>query len=105
MKFFNKEITDKITYLSFLFIFFNILSCKKLVEVPSPITGTNAGNVYTSDASAASVLTGIYAKMSSGSFFTNGITTLSLYAGLSADELILFPGSSNTTLIRYYQNG
>jgi len=66
--------------------------CKKLIEVDTPVTGTNAGNVYQGDATAAAVLTGIYAKISDQNFdLGNGsITGISLFPALSADELTLF---------------
>lgn len=81
-----------------------ITSCKKNVEVNGPATSTNADNVYASDGTAAAVLTGVYAKMSSTSFPNGGITGLSLYLGLSADELILYSGVTNTSYIQYYTN-
>ena len=37
--------------------------CKKFVEVPDPITNTSYSNVYSNDATAVSVLTGIYASL------------------------------------------
>ncbi|HWK08129.1 MAG TPA: RagB/SusD family nutrient uptake outer membrane protein [Puia sp.] len=79
-------------------------SCTKLVEVEAPVTSTSEVNVYTSDATAAAVLTGIYTNISNSYFSNGGIASLSLFAGLSADELKLYNGSTNTTYIRYYTN-
>jgi starch-binding outer membrane protein, SusD/RagB family len=68
-------------------------SCKKLVEVDSPITSTNAGNVYQNDGTASAVLTGIYAKLSlEDGGLINGVsgpTAISLYTALLADELTI----------------
>lgn len=80
-------------------------SCKKLVSVNAPATDLNAANVYSSDATAISVLTGLYTSMSTpGNDFT-GNPGISLYLGLSADEFTLFNGISNSnTLYFYYTN-
>ena len=79
-------------------------SCKKLVEVEPPITEITGSSVYNENATAIGVLTGIYANMSTGSIYA-GHSGLSLFAGLSADELALYgSGSSNSLLGYYYQN-
>jgi len=66
-----------------------ITGCSKLVETDSPYTSTNAGNVYTTDATAVAVLTGIYTQISSTSSSGISISGISLYGGLSADEFSL----------------
>jgi len=73
-------------------IAYSTSTCKKLVEIDGPFTSTNSSNVYTSDATAAAVLTGIYAKMSNQDVanYNNDITGISIFAALSADELTLF---------------
>ncbi|MCR8556989.1 RagB/SusD family nutrient uptake outer membrane protein [Mucilaginibacter sp. BJC16-A38] len=79
--------------------------CKKLAEVNPPVTSLSGANVFTDDASAASVLTGIYGLMSSSN--TNAVgnfTSLTLYGGLSSDELTYANGLTNTTAIAYYRN-
>lgn len=70
----------------------SISGCKKLIEVNAPVTSVNAGNVYTSDATATAVLTGIYATISDQNFDLAGdhLTAISLYTALSADELTLY---------------
>ena len=82
--------------------------CKKLVEVEAPPTASTSENVYTNDATAAAVLTGIYTNLSSNSYrFVTGSGSLSVEAGLSSDELTLAGGvtNSNSTLVRFYVNG
>lgn len=91
-------------YVWFILLSFCSLSCKKFVDVDAPVTNTYANNVYNSDATAAAVLTGIYANMANSDFSIGGITSLPLYAGLSSDELTLF-SLSNTTFFPYYSNG
>ncbi len=84
------------------------LSCKKLVEVNAPFTSINAANVYSSDETAIAVLTGIYANMSTATYgpatFTQGWNSISLLAGLSADEFTLYSGVTSTTYVAYYRN-
>jgi hypothetical protein len=79
-------------------IFFLILystGCRNLVEVSPPITFTNAAQIYTDDTKATAVLTAIYNNFSHN--ITNGgtgLTGISLYTGLSSDELTLFDPSN-----------
>ena len=93
--------------LSFLLIVISTSSCKKLVEIDAPITSTTSENIYTNDASAASVLTGLYTRISKGSWKSSDIVGISVKSGLSADELSLYGGSSNSNqnLLRFYKNG
>lgn len=93
-----------------LMLFLLILTaCKKLVETNSPITSINEANVYTTDGTAAAVLTGIYINLSKNNLVKGdwlngpGLTSLSLLPALSADELSLF-SRSNEMLIGYYHN-
>jgi starch-binding outer membrane protein, SusD/RagB family len=75
-------------------------SCKKQLEVDPPIYTANEGTIYNSDEQAVAVLSGIYTQMSSGNLWN-----LSLYPGLSADELV--PSSSVPNLAdpnAFYKN-
>jgi starch-binding outer membrane protein, SusD/RagB family len=83
------------------------IGCKKLVTVGSPNTSLTSGNIYTDDATAASVLTGVYALLNTTTPLSGGtVNSISLVSGLSADELTLYGGSSNanTLLEQYYSN-
>jgi hypothetical protein len=82
----------------------NFTSCKKFIEVKSPITSTNSENVYASDATAAAVLTGMYINISSNSLASGGLTSITLFSGLSADEFTLYSGVLNGKYIAYYKN-
>jgi hypothetical protein len=81
-----------------------IMSCKKYVTVDTPTTSTSSENVYKNDATATAVLNGIYIKISSTGLASQGFASLTLYSGLAADELELWSGSPDNTLIDYYQN-
>src|ERR1051325_805898 len=75
-----------------------VSGCKKLVEVEIPKTGVNSINVFKNDITAAAVLTGIYSKLSGNTFSSNGLSSISLFAALSADELNLHTDVTSTTL-------
>jgi len=80
-----------------------LYSCKKLVEVPAPVTSINAVNVFTNDATAASVLTGIYTNLSASNVVNADPASLFFYTGLSSDELKLI-GTGNKNFLNYYFN-
>jgi hypothetical protein len=88
-----------------LLLIITTTGCKKFIEVDTPVTSTNGDNVYTSDANATAVLTGVYTKISSAGI-RGGLNALSLIPALSSDELTLFGGTSNTAtdFIPYYTN-
>ena len=82
-----------------------ITGCKKLVEVDTPETNPAGATIYKTDASAASVLTYLYAKMAINSFAqgTQGITFLT---GLAADEFQTYPDKiGDITILNLYKNG
>jgi SusD/RagB-like outer membrane lipoprotein len=82
-----------------------LFGCEKMIEVPTPATSLSGGTVYSDDATAIEVLTGIYANMSSSELAVAGsIPSLSLFAGLSGDELTLSGGSGNLMAQAYYHN-
>jgi len=93
-----------IVTLAFLSFALSFGSCKKLIDISPPATAVTGASVYSSDATATAVLTGLYTQISGTSYATTGFPTISLFAGLSADELTLWSGVSNTIQIAYYRN-
>lgn len=77
-------------------------SCKKFIEVQPPTTSINSINVFTNDASAIAVLTGIYTSMAN-EVLPNGITAMAVLPSLSSDELSLYD-KNNATYLAYYKN-
>jgi hypothetical protein len=80
-------------------------ACKKFVEVEDPYTSTNASIVFNSDNLAIAAVTGIYAQLGISLFDinnTNSIPSLSIFAGLSADELGLYSGVGKTKLGHFH---
>lgn len=82
-----------------------LYGCKKFIEVEAPVTSINSGNVYNSDFTAASVLTGVYADIAEG-LSSGGLASMTLFPALSSDELTLYGGvtSAATNFIPYYTN-
>jgi hypothetical protein len=74
------------------FAIISLASCKKLVDVDSPVTKMEASNAYEVNANAIAVLTGLYMGMNISDYAT-GSNSISLMAGLSADELIGYTGT------------
>ena len=73
-------------------------SCEKLVDVNPPTTQMVSTNVYNNNATATSVLAGLYSQMVSGAHkFTSGANSLGPLSGLLSDELM--PINSNDNLV------
>ena len=81
-----------------------LAGCKKFVEVPDPITSTSYSSVYTSDAVATSVLTGIYTNLANEAAGSPQLLSISVYGGLSADEFSLINNAGNISYRNYYHN-
>jgi hypothetical protein len=79
-----------------------LTGCSKLIEINGPETDISSADVFNSDATAIAVLTGIYTNL--GTPFASGSGSVSLCAGLSADEFALYPTASNISRILYYSN-
>jgi starch-binding outer membrane protein, SusD/RagB family len=79
--------------------------CKKFVEIDPPFNSLVAGNVYTNDATAAAVLTNMYVNLSRGNnaFIGESVPSITLYAGLGADELTLH-AQNYAFLLDYFRN-
>jgi hypothetical protein len=98
-----KIIPQKFFLTCILILAFCFSGCKKQVQVDAPYTTINAGNVFNDDATAKSALTGIYTQMANSPAFS-GSRSIELYSGLSADELSLYSGVTDSRLIAHYTN-
>ena len=85
---------------------FLFANCKKWVEVSPPLTSTASNSIYTTDATAASVLTGIYSEISEQDETQGGgyLTDISIDCALSADELTLYDVNNSTYQLFYINN-
>jgi len=81
----------------FVIILNAITGCEKMVDVGDPLTTITTTQTFSRDGSAYAALSGIYSLMLNGTqnamTFSNG--GLTLYPGMSADELINRAGVSN----------
>ena len=89
----------------FLYILFalNGVGCKKFIEVQPPAGSLSQENIYSTDATAISVLTGIYINTFQNGLGMGNLTSVSLFPALSADELTLYDLTNGTDL-PYYTN-
>lgn len=81
-------------------------SCKKLLEVPPPANSITENAVYTTDATAIAVLTGLYSSMNSVNISNpiQGNGGISLITGMSSDELTLYNGITDVVYQSFYKN-
>src|SRR5690348_3791158 len=101
-----RAIFNSIVLLVWLFEFG---ACNKLVTAPAPVTELSSENVYSSNSTAAAVLSGFYIGFTNGPTLSSIGGTLyrvSVEAALSADELTLYGGQTNSypPLVQFYQN-
>ncbi|MBO9634783.1 MAG: RagB/SusD family nutrient uptake outer membrane protein, partial [Chitinophagaceae bacterium] len=97
----------KTLYYCLFIVLFTGQSCSKLVEVDPPITKLTAGNAYTNDANAISVVSSLYASLSNYSFGRpGGIGSLSALGSLYTDELgfVHLPGNGTSVYDGFYSN-
>jgi hypothetical protein len=93
----------------FFLLLISLTSCKKFVEIAPPSESITTSQVFADSADAAAAVAGIYSTVSYSSFpvFLNG--SISIYTGLSADELLFFiPGPDDigmTTNTIFSNNG
>ncbi len=79
-----------------------LIGCSKIVDVNPPVTNLTTASAFADDNTAIAVMTGHYANLSNvSSAFSNAV---SRFASLSADDLTLWNGVSNTTQLAYYRN-
>lgn len=89
-------------FLSLTLVIFN--GCKKLIEIDAPKTSINAANIYEKDVTAASVLTGLYSKLSSLGIQYQALPGVCFFTGLSSDELALISGLGTQDMKAYSGN-
>jgi starch-binding outer membrane protein, SusD/RagB family len=81
-----------------------ISSCKKFVQISPPVTEIASATVYSTNTSAAAVMSGVYDNMEGNlSGLTNGPSSLSYLNGLLADELKNYSVTS-IQLSQFYTN-
>lgn len=86
-------------------VFLAVCSCKKLVEVSAPATSITSTTVFNNDALAIAAITNVYSRTSelNTNLGNEGFSSISLFGGLSSDEITLFD-SNNGPFYQYYTN-
>lgn len=89
-------------------ILFSILllqtSCKKMVSIPEPVNSLTTTEVFSTDAEANSSLAGIYTQMINNSSPDFASGAMSIYCGLSSDELVDYNGTTDATGYQFNSN-
>jgi starch-binding outer membrane protein, SusD/RagB family len=80
-----------------------LVSCKKIVEIDNPINSITTLETFSSDVLATSAVLSIYNNMVNKSTPKFGNGSITLYTGLSSDELKYFYGT-NATLTQFQSN-
>lgn len=76
-------------------------SCKKYLDIPAPKDRATPDAIFENDASATSAITGVYSRMQSfGGGYSGNQNSISITAGLSADEFI----SHSAALVDFFVN-
>lgn len=79
------------------------ISCKKLIEIPQPNSTITTEKIFTSIDIAAQAISGLYYSMANGRDPNLTIGGMTVYTGLSSDELVLY-SLTNTNALEFYQN-
>src|SRR5690606_14855703 len=77
-----------------------VIACEEFVEIDPPKTEIVSETVFTSDASAASAVRGIYSLMMTNQSFTRA--GLEEYTGILSDEFINY--ATRSSQVQFYQN-
>ncbi len=106
MKLFNKRYNRRFSYfLGVCVLLCNLGACKKMVEVGQPQGTVTTEKVFSNDADANAALAGIYSLMMSNTGSLTGTNGgISVYAGLSADELSTYQGVNNPVDYQFETN-
>ncbi|AXY74758.1 RagB/SusD family nutrient uptake outer membrane protein [Paraflavitalea soli] len=100
---FIKFIFVKRIMIALVVISMGFIACNKLVDIDPPVANLTTLTAFSDDNAAIAVMTGHFSALSNESFFTS-FTGVPIFTGLSSDELTLWEGSSNESLISYYKN-
>ncbi|SHN30677.1 RagB/SusD family nutrient uptake outer membrane protein [Chitinophaga sp. CF418] len=98
-------------YKSFRYLYTGLLllavgtGCNKAVEIDPPTSKIVSAEAFAGNASATSVMTGLYSAMISNRGFVSGINGISMLEGMAADEITNYlPAIMGTTLQEFYTN-
>ncbi len=99
-----RRIMYKALFVFCIILLFLFSSCEKLIEVAAPPTSQTNEIVYSTDATAISLITSLYIKTSEGHGQDAKLKGIPIYTGIASDELALVQGVPDLTLFAYYTN-
>lgn len=98
-------------YISFRHLFTGIIllafstGCNKAVEIDPPVSKIVSEDAFAGNASATSVMTGMYSAMINDRGFASGNNSISMLEGMAADELTNYlPAILGPALAEFYTN-
>lgn len=94
----------KVYLLIHLLIGTMMLSCSELVEIDPPTDSLSGEHLFADDASATSVLNGIYIQLARTGFASGSSGSVTFLAGASADEFTVNPTSVDRNIGQFYEN-
>jgi hypothetical protein len=103
MKTMIQNMKNKLGIVSTMYFLLATCGCKKLVESPPPTNQIAETNVFSIDATAVSVMNGLYTSFSNSGTPWQGNRSITTLDGLAADELTIYSGNTGV-LLAYYQN-
>jgi starch-binding outer membrane protein, SusD/RagB family len=83
-------------------VFSAFISCEEFVAIDPPKDQIVTANLFTTDASALSAISGIYGQMAGSGIASGGIRSVTFLAGYSSDELIHYSGIADVA--QFYTN-
>lgn len=90
--------------IAIIFICICNTSCKKLVEIDPPSTSLTVQSAFNDDYATTGVMTSHYGALSDENGNPGTLTGISRLASLSADELTLWSGTTNSIYIAHYSS-
>jgi len=99
----NKKALSVLSFFVLASLLTGMGSCKKSLDIGPPATLLATANVYTSNAAAEGVISGLYATMANTSHMYNGGSSVTIQQGLAADELVNFTPAA-LTANQFYTN-
>lgn len=93
------------TWICITIVTISCFSCKKFIELDPPTNAITDASVFSEDATAISVMTGVYSKLSNRNILANyTFNASSFWGGLLSDEYTLWNGVDNELVLSYYKN-
>lgn len=96
----DSQVLIKIKKSILIILMLTLSSCEKFLEIDGPKDSASSEEMFASEASATSAITGIYSRMALSGPFSGDNTSITVLGGLSADEF----KSHNTAFDVFYKN-